>query len=91
MKIAIIGTGYVGLVSGTCFSEMGYDVVCVDIDETKVEKLSSGKITIFEPGLEVFFERNLREGRLKFTTHLLDAVDHAQVIFLALPTVSRSL
>ncbi len=86
MKIAIIGTGYVGLVSGTCFSEMGYDVVCVDIDQRKVEKLSSGTITIFEPGLEVFFERNLREGRLKFTTRLLDAVEHAEVIFLALPT-----
>lgn len=86
MNIAIVGTGYVGLVSGTCFSEMGYDVMCVDIDESKVERLSNGNITIFEPGLEVFFERNLREGRLHFTTQLADAVKHAQVIFLALPT-----
>ncbi|MFK7846873.1 MAG: UDP-glucose/GDP-mannose dehydrogenase family protein [Rhodothermales bacterium] len=86
MNIAIVGTGYVGLVSGTCFSEMGYDVICVDIDESKVEKLSNGNITIFEPGLEVFFERNLREGRLQFTTDLLKAVQHAEIIFLALPT-----
>ena len=86
MNISIIGTGYVGLVSGTCFSEMGNDVLCVDIDQEKVRKLSSGTITIFEPGLEVFFDRNLREGRLNFTTELLDAVRHAEVIFLALPT-----
>ncbi len=86
MKISIIGTGYVGLVSGTCFAEMGNDVICVDIDENKVKKLSSGSITIFEPGLEVFFERNLREGRLQFTTDLLLAVREAEVIFLALPT-----
>ncbi len=86
MNIAIVGTGYVGLVSGTCFAEMGYDVVCVDIDERKVESLSNGNITIFEPGLEVFFERNLREGRLRFTTELLEAVKHAEIIFLALPT-----
>ena len=86
MNISIIGTGYVGLVSGTCFAEMGNDVLCVDIDEDKVQKLSSGTITIFEPGLEVFFERNLRKGRLNFTTELLDAVRHAEVIFLALPT-----
>ena len=70
MNISIIGTGYVGLVSGTCFAEMGNDVLCVDIDEDKVQKLSSGTITIFEPGLEVFFERNLRKGRLNFTTEL---------------------
>lgn len=86
MNISIIGTGYVGLVSGTCFSEMGNDVICVDIDQDKVDKLSNGTITIFEPGLEVFFERNLREGRLHFTSDLLKAVEHAEVIFLALPT-----
>ena len=86
MNISIIGTGYVGLVSGTCFAEMGNDVVCVDIDKNKVESLSNGKITIFEPGLEIFFERNLRENRLHFTTDLLQAVQHADVIFLALPT-----
>jgi UDPglucose 6-dehydrogenase len=88
MNIAIVGTGYVGLVSGTCFSEMGNEVICVDIDTTKVERLSSGKLTIFEPGLEIFFERNLREERLHFTTSLADAVRHAEVIFLALPTPS---
>ena len=86
MNIAIVGTGYVGLVSGTCFSEMGYDVMCVDIDQEKVEKLSNGNITIFEPGLEVFFERNLGKAGLISTTELADAVKHAQIIFLALPT-----
>ncbi len=86
MNIAIIGTGYVGLVSGTCFAEMGNDVVCVDIDERKVNKLRAGELTIYEPGLEVFFERGLREERLHFTNNLHEAVDHADVIFLALPT-----
>ena len=86
MNISIIGTGYVGLVSGTCFAEMGNDVLCVDIDKEKVTKLSNGQITIFEPGLEVFFERNLNKGRLHFTTELLEAVRHSEVIFLALPT-----
>lgn len=86
MKVAIIGTGYVGLVSGTCFSEMGNKVVCVDIDARKVEKLSAGELTIFEPGLEVFLERNLRERRLSFTTDLKKAVDASDIIFLALPT-----
>ena len=86
MKVAIVGTGYVGLVSGTCFAEMGNHVTCVDIDENKVKMLSSGKLTIFEPGLEVFFERNLREKRLSFSTRLEDAVRGCEVIFLALPT-----
>mgnify|MGYP003344858802 CR=1 FL=1 len=86
MKIAVIGTGYVGLVTGTCFAETGNKVICVDIDKNKVDKLSSGQITIFEPGLEVLFKRNLKEGRLTFTTRLEDAVKDAQVIFLALPT-----
>ncbi len=86
MKVAIVGTGYVGLVSGTCFAEMGNHVICVDIDENKVDKLSGGELTIFEPGLEVFFERNLRENRLEFTTELADAVRNCEVIFLALPT-----
>ncbi len=86
MKVGIVGTGYVGLVSGTCFSEMGNHVTCVDIDESKVEKLSAGELTIFEPGLEVFFERNLREDRLRFTTDLAEAVRRCEVIFLALPT-----
>jgi UDPglucose 6-dehydrogenase len=86
MNIAVIGTGYVGLVTGTCFAETGNGVICVDIDEEKVKKLSSGKITIFEPGLEKLFERNSKEGRLKFTTSLADGIKKAKVIFLALPT-----
>jgi len=86
MKIAVVGTGYVGLVSGTCFAETGNDVICVDIDQSKVDRLSNGQITIFEPGLEVLFKRNLKEGRLKFTTNLEDAIKDSLVIFLALPT-----
>ncbi|NND72022.1 MAG: UDP-glucose/GDP-mannose dehydrogenase family protein [Rhodothermales bacterium] len=86
MKVAIIGTGYVGLVSGTCFAEMGNDVICVDIDESKVDRLASGKLTIFEPGLEIYFNRNIRENRLQFTTDLKTAVLASDVLFLALPT-----
>ncbi|HRE62605.1 MAG TPA: UDP-glucose/GDP-mannose dehydrogenase family protein, partial [Ferruginibacter sp.] len=86
MKIAVVGTGYVGLVSGTCFSETGNQVICVDIDKNKVDKLSAGQITIYEPGLEKLFLRNQKEGRLHFTTSLADAIKEAQVIFLALPT-----
>ncbi len=86
MKIAVVGTGYVGLVSGTCFAETGNQVVCVDIDQKKVDKLSSGQITIYEPGLEKIFLRNTREGRLTFTTSLADAIADVQVIMLALPT-----
>lgn len=86
MKIAVVGTGYVGLVSGTCFAETGNDVICVDIDQSKVDRLSNGQITIFEPGLEVLFKRNLKEGRLKFTNSLEEAIEGCAVIFLALPT-----
>jgi UDPglucose 6-dehydrogenase len=86
MKIAVVGTGYVGLVTGTCFAETGNQVVCVDIDVEKVNKLKNGIITIYEPGLEVLFERNIKEGRLKFTTSLAEGIQEAQVIFLALPT-----
>src|SRR3984885_1766120 len=86
MKIAVVGTGYVGLVTGTCFAETGNDVVCVDIDKTKVEKLSNGQITIYEPGLEKLFLRNLKEERLRFTTNLEEGIREAQIIFLALPT-----
>jgi len=86
MKIGVIGTGYVGLVSGTCFAEMGNDVVCVDIDEQKVDKLSRGELTLFEPGIERFLERNLREDRLHFTTDLAEAVEVSDILFLALPT-----
>lgn len=88
MKISVIGTGYVGLVTGTCFAETGNTVVCVDIDQEKVEKLKSGKVTIYEPGLELLFERNLRQGRLSFTTNLAEGIKGAKIIFLALPTPS---
>jgi len=86
MNISVIGTGYVGLVSGTCFAETGNNVTCVDIDPLKVTKLSTGSITIYEPGLEKIFLRNLKEVRLKFTTNLSEGIKNADVIFLALPT-----
>ncbi|MDW7695753.1 UDP-glucose/GDP-mannose dehydrogenase family protein [Flammeovirgaceae bacterium SG7u.111] len=86
MNIAVVGTGYVGLVTGTCLAETGNNVICVDIDNEKVEKMKAGEVPIYEPNLDVFFERNLKAGRLKFTTNLKEAVDHASVIFLALPT-----
>ena len=86
MKIAVVGTGYVGLVTGTCFAETGNDVTCVDINESIVDRLNSGHVTIYEPGLEKLFLRNQKEGRLHFTTSLSEGVAGAQVIFLALPT-----
>ncbi len=86
MKISVIGTGYVGLVSGTCFAETGNQVICVDIDENKVAKLRNGEVPIYEPQLDVLFERNVRQGRLQFTTSLKEAIDQTDIIFLALPT-----
>ncbi|HHB51559.1 MAG TPA: UDP-glucose/GDP-mannose dehydrogenase family protein, partial [Saprospiraceae bacterium] len=86
MNITVIGTGYVGLVTGTCFAETGNQVICVDIDAHKVEKMKSGFVPIFEPGLNVLFERNTEKGRLSFTTDLEQAIEKAQIIFLALPT-----
>jgi UDPglucose 6-dehydrogenase len=86
MKIAVVGTGYVGLVSGTCFAETGNDVICVDIDAAKVAAMQAGQIPIYEPHLDVLFERNIAAGRLTFTTDLAQAVKDAQIIFLALPT-----
>lgn len=86
MNIAVVGTGYVGLVTGTCFAETGNHVICVDIDEKKVERMRNGEVPIYEPGLEVLFERNSRQGRLQFTTSLEEAIEKAEVIFLALPT-----
>ena len=86
MRITVVGTGYVGLVTGTCLAETGNTVTCVDIDEKKVAKLKSGQVTIYEPGLEKLFERNLKEERLSFTTSLADGINEAQIIFLALPT-----
>lgn len=86
MKLAVIGTGYVGLVTGTCFAETGNYVTCIDIDENKVNKLNGGEITIFEPGLEKLFARNQKNERLKFTTNLTEGIKDAEIIFLALPT-----
>lgn len=86
MNIAVVGTGYVGLVTGTCFAEMGNQVVCVDIDAQKVEAMKQGRIPIYEPHLDVLFERNIKQGRLSFTTDLESAIKPAQIIFLALPT-----
>src|SRR6476659_7725172 len=86
MKIAVVGTGYVGLVTGTCFAETGNNVVCVDIDQKKIDKLCNGEITIYEPGLEKLFIRNLKEERLRFTTSLEEGISEAEIIFLALPT-----
>jgi UDPglucose 6-dehydrogenase len=86
MRITIVGTGYVGLVTGTCFAEMGNTVTCVDIDETKIEKMKRGHIPIYEPGLDELFSRNTADNRLEFTTDLVAAVATAEIIFLALPT-----
>jgi len=86
MKIAVVGTGYVGLVSGTCFAESGNHVTCIDIDASKVEKLRRGELPIYEPGLDVLFERNTSQGRLHFTTSLAEGIKGVKLIFLALPT-----
>jgi len=86
MKIVVIGTGYVGLVSGTCFAEEGNTVICVDIDEDKVSRMQNGQMPIYEPGLEVLFHRNIQEQRLSFTTNLKAGIQGAEIIFLALPT-----
>ena len=86
MNIAVVGTGYVGLVSGTCFSETGNNVICVDIDANKVERMKNGEVPIYEPGLQILFERNINKGRLQFTTDLYQAVRESSIIFLCLPT-----
>uniref|UniRef100_A0A832DP88 UDP-glucose 6-dehydrogenase n=1 Tax=Ignavibacterium album TaxID=591197 RepID=A0A832DP88_9BACT len=86
MNLAVIGTGYVGLVSGTCFAEMGNNVVCVDNNKDKLAKLNNGQITIYEPGLELLYQRNFNQKRLSFTDNLKEAVDFAEAIFLCLPT-----
>jgi UDPglucose 6-dehydrogenase len=90
MEIAIIGSGYVGLVTGTCFAEVGHDVICVDNDEKKVKALQSGMIPIYEPGLEDLVHRNVAARRLRFTTSIEDGVENAQVIFIAVPTPPQS-
>ena len=86
MKIAVVGTGYVGLVTGTCLAETGNQVTCVDINEEKVKMMQAGQLPIYEPGLEILFNRNISESRLSFTTSLADAIADAKIIFLALPT-----
>ncbi len=86
MNIAVVGTGYVGLVTGTCFAETGNRVICVDIDADKVERMRNGEVPIYEPGLELLFERNTKAGRLTFTTNLEEGIKDATIIFLALPT-----
>ncbi|MCH2489911.1 MAG: UDP-glucose/GDP-mannose dehydrogenase family protein [Flavobacteriales bacterium] len=86
MKIAVIGTGYVGLVTGTCLAETGNDVICVDINEEKVEKMRQGIVPIYEPHLDILFDRNINAGRLRFTTSLDEGLAHGDIVFLALPT-----
>jgi len=86
MKLAVVGTGYVGLVTGTCFAETGNNVVCIDIDAEKVRKMQNGEVPIYEPDLDVLFERNTAQGRLHFTTDLAKGIEDAEIIFLALPT-----
>lgn len=86
MKIAVVGTGYVGLVTGTCLAETGNQVICVDINEKKVKMMQEGKLPIYEPGLELLFTRNINQGRLHFTSNLAEALEESKIIFLALPT-----
>ncbi|MEC8033315.1 MAG: UDP-glucose/GDP-mannose dehydrogenase family protein [Bacteroidota bacterium] len=86
MKITIVGTGYVGLVTGTCLAETGNDVLCIDIDEAKVAKLKNAECPIYEPGLKPLLERNIEQGRLSFSTSLIEGINHGKVLFLALPT-----
>lgn len=86
MKIAIVGTGYVGLVSGTCFSEMGIEVICVDVDRAKIERLQQGEIPIYEPELSVLVQKNMKAGRLSFATDLASHLDEVEVVFIAVGT-----
>src|SRR6056297_1758765 len=89
MKITMIGTGYVGLVSGVCFSDFGHEVICVDKDPRKIEMLNAGEVPIYEPGLDALMARNVEAGRLRFTTDLASAVDGADAIFIAVGTPTR--
>ena len=86
MKISVVGTGYVGLVSGTCFSQTGVDVVCVDVDEKKITRLNNGQIPIYEPGLEDIFKYNVEKGRLSFTTDLKESLTDSEAVFIAVGT-----
>ena len=86
MKVSVIGTGYVGLVTGTCLAETGNDVLCIDIDANKVQQMQKGKVPIYEPHLDVIFDRNIKANRLNFSTSLEEGLQHGDIIFLALPT-----
>ena len=86
MKIAIVGTGYVGLVSGTCFADSGAEVTCVDVDQKKIDNLLNGNIPIYEPGLDELVVKNIKAGRLKFTTSLADILNDQQIVFSAVGT-----
>jgi len=86
MKISVVGTGYVGLVTGTCFAELGNDVICSDIDQKKIAVLNNGGVPIYEPGLEELIERNVKEGRLLFTTDVADSVKQGEIVFIAVGT-----
>src|SRR5690606_30183224 len=89
MRITMIGSGYVGLVSGACFADFGHDVICVDLNEQKIQALRDGRIPIFEPGLDALVAENIKAGRLSFTTELAPAVANADVVFIAVGTPSR--
>ena len=90
MKIAIVGSGYVGLVTGACFADVGHHVVCVDNDQRKIEMLRTGQIPIYEPGLKEVIHRNISSHRLRFTRDIKDGVDNSQIIFIAVPTPPQS-
>ena len=90
MQIAVIGTGYVGLVTGACFAEFGVDVTCVDVDASKIEKLNNGQIPIYEPGLDQIVEKNVKAGRLRFTTDIKTAVEGALVVFIGVGTPPKA-
>ena len=86
MNLAIIGSGYVGLVTGACFADVGHNVICIDNDARKVESLQRGKVPIYEPGLEEIVHRNVSARRLRFSGSIKEGVDHAQIVFIAVPT-----
>ena len=89
MNVGIIGAGYVGLVTGVCLAEIGHDVVCVDVDESKIEKLRNGEIPIYEPGLDVILAKAIKNGKIKFTTSIAEATEHALAMFIAVGTPSK--
>ena len=89
MKVVMVGTGYVGLVSGACFSELGADVICIDKDKNKIDRLISGEIPMYEPGLDELVSKNVQSGRLNFTTNIGDSVGGADIVFIAVGTPTR--